>query len=170
MLSQLHFFTVEYFRLCYFLQNSEVKKLTKLEELNVSGNQLTSLPPSLGCLTKLAVVRVHSNRLHSLPSFRDAASLHVSVFCMLWYSCWTYNIFCHRPLQSADRCRDVHSICSVQLAARSHSRSAASPVSSWVVPRWCKVDQMVSSASHLEVHHADAESRAVGPGVSEVNW
>jgi len=58
--------------------NSEVKKLTELEELNVSGNQLTTLPPSLGRLAKLAVLRVHSNSLHSLPSFRDAVCLRVS--------------------------------------------------------------------------------------------
>jgi len=63
--------------------DSEVKKLTELEELNVSGNQLTTLPPSLGCLTKLAVLRVHSNSLHSLPSFHDAVSLRVSTDHML---------------------------------------------------------------------------------------
>jgi len=56
-----------------------VKKLTELEELNASGNQLTTLPPSLGRLTQLAVLRVHSNSLHSLPSFRDAVCLHVSI-------------------------------------------------------------------------------------------
>jgi len=58
--------------------HSEVKKLTELEELNVSGNQLSILPPSLGCLTKLVVLRAHSNSLHSLPNFHNAVSLHVS--------------------------------------------------------------------------------------------
>jgi len=55
-----------------------VKKLTELEELNVSGNHLTTLPPSLGHLTKLAILRVHSNSLHSLLNFHNAVSLRVS--------------------------------------------------------------------------------------------
>jgi len=63
--------------------NSEMKKLSELEELNVSGNQLTTLPPSLGCLTNLAILRVHSNSLHNLPSFHDAVSLRVSSVCMI---------------------------------------------------------------------------------------
>jgi len=62
--------------------NSEVKKLTQLEELNVSGNHLTTLPTSLGHLTKLAILRVHSNSLHSLLNFHDAVSLRVSSDCM----------------------------------------------------------------------------------------
>jgi len=65
--------------------DSEVKKLSELEELNVSGNQLTTLPPSLGCLTKLAILRVHSNSLHSMPHFLNAASLRVSTDCV-WQS------------------------------------------------------------------------------------
>jgi len=75
--------------------NSEVKKLSELEELNVSGNQLTTLPPSLGVLTKLVVLRAHSNSLHSLPNFHDAVSLRVSsdyafqnnnvISCIFWY-------------------------------------------------------------------------------------
>ena len=63
--------------------DSEVKKLSELEELNVSGNQLTTLPPSLGYLTKLAILRVHSNSLHSMPHFLNAASLRVSTDCVL---------------------------------------------------------------------------------------
>jgi len=68
--------------MCICACNSEVKKLTELEELNVSGNQLTTLPPSLGHLTKLAVLRVHSNSLHSLLNLHDAVSLRVSSDCM----------------------------------------------------------------------------------------
>jgi len=67
-----------------FVCNSEVKKLDELEELNVSGNQLTTLPSSLGRLTKLAVLRAHSNSLHSLPSFRDAVCLRVSTQCIFF--------------------------------------------------------------------------------------
>ena len=43
-----------------------------------------NLPPSLGHLTKLVVLRVHSNALHSLPNLHNAVSLHVSGDCMFW--------------------------------------------------------------------------------------
>ena len=92
---------------CFFVYNSEVKRLTELEELNVSGNQLTTLPPSLGRLKKLVVLRVHSNSLHSLPNFHDAASLRVSTYfsvfnntvtsciCQYYLSLFTYSfIYC----------------------------------------------------------------------------
>jgi len=71
-----------------------MKKLTELEELNVSGNHLTTLPPSLGHLTKLAVLRVHSNSLHSLLNFHDAVSLRVSNDLLSVVSCiYLYLLF-----------------------------------------------------------------------------
>jgi len=92
---------------CY----SEVKKMTNLQELNVSGNQLTTLPQSLGCLTKLIVLHVHSNSLHSLPSFHDAVSLRVStdhdfhilrLFVLYVDMCIFYNFcvhICYKAMQ-----------------------------------------------------------------------
>ena len=50
-----------------------------LQELNISGNQLRSLPPVLGRLSKLVILRAHSNILQSLPDFKTAASLRVSL-------------------------------------------------------------------------------------------
>ena len=57
---------------------SDFKKLELLQELNISGNQLRSLPAVLGTLSKLVILRAHSNVLQTLPDFRSAASLRVS--------------------------------------------------------------------------------------------
>lgn len=56
---------------------SDIRKLEMLYELNVSTNQLSSLPPSLSELPKLVILRAHSNCLRSLPDFHTAKSLRV---------------------------------------------------------------------------------------------
>ncbi len=53
-------------------------KLELLQELNISGNQLKSLPEVLGRLNKLVVLRAHSNYLTCLPDFKKATALRVS--------------------------------------------------------------------------------------------
>ena len=58
---------------------SDVSRLEMLQELNICGNQLRSLPASLGELSKLTVLRAHSNALESLPDFKRATSLRVSI-------------------------------------------------------------------------------------------
>ena len=55
----------------------DVKKLELLQELNISGNQLRSLPAAVGQLPRLVVLRAHSNMLHSLPDFKLATALRV---------------------------------------------------------------------------------------------
>ncbi len=50
-----------------------------LQELNISGNQLKTLPDTLGELSKLVVLRAHSNSLASLPDFKKASSLRVII-------------------------------------------------------------------------------------------
>ena len=48
-----------------------------LEEINISANQLQSLPTVLGEMPKLSVLRAHSNYLTSLPGLSKATSLKV---------------------------------------------------------------------------------------------
>lgn len=52
-------------------------KLELLEELNVSGNRLHELPPSLPTLKGLVYLRAHSNALTDLPDFAAAPALKV---------------------------------------------------------------------------------------------
>lgn len=59
------------------LSDSLIQKLQLLQELNVSTNQLHSLPDSLGNLSKLVMLRVHSNNLSTLPDFHNAKSMRV---------------------------------------------------------------------------------------------
>ena len=67
--------------MCFVLLfSSDIMKLEVLQELNVSGNKLSVLPVTLGCLNQLVVLRAHSNHLRKLPDFRDAVSLRVGVF------------------------------------------------------------------------------------------
>ncbi len=68
------------FQTYMLLYCSDVEKLEMLQELNISGNQLKSLPDTLGELSKLVVLRAHSNSLASLPDFKKASSLRVIIF------------------------------------------------------------------------------------------
>ena len=58
---------------------SDVRRLEMMQELNICGNQLRSLPASLGELSKLTILRAHSNALESLPDFKKATSLRVGL-------------------------------------------------------------------------------------------
>ena len=64
-----------------------IQMLELLQELNISGNELRSLPKSLGALSKLVVLRAHSNILSSLPDFHKAKSLRVGD---TWFSIAVY--------------------------------------------------------------------------------
>ena len=45
----------------------ELNQLTALESLNVSSNELTSLPPAIGKMANLKCLNITSNRITVLP-------------------------------------------------------------------------------------------------------
>ena len=47
---------------------AEIGQLTSLRQLNLDGNQLTSLPAEIGQLTSLTRLDLHGNQLTSLPA------------------------------------------------------------------------------------------------------
>ena len=66
-----------------------------MQELNICGNQLRSLPASVGELSKLTILRAHSNALESLPDFKKATSLRVGLplkHSVSYFKCYGVNI------------------------------------------------------------------------------
>ncbi|KAK3086917.1 hypothetical protein FSP39_025370 [Pinctada imbricata] len=57
------------------IKSRDIAKLEQLIELNVSGNDLRTLPASLGKHSKLQVLRANSNHLKELPDFKRAPCL-----------------------------------------------------------------------------------------------
>eukprot|EP00741_Cyanophora_paradoxa_P002333 tig00000600_g2263.t1 len=49
------------------ISGTELAKLTNLEKLYMMNNQLTALPPEIGCLVDLRALRVSGNQLAALP-------------------------------------------------------------------------------------------------------
>jgi Leucine-rich repeat (LRR) protein len=50
------------------IPESIIARLLNVVVLDVHSSQLTSLPNSIGCLSKLKVLNVSGNLLHSLPA------------------------------------------------------------------------------------------------------
>lgn len=57
----------------------DISKLENLQEINLSGNDLRTLPSNLGKHTKLQVIRANANYLKELPDFKRANNLKVSI-------------------------------------------------------------------------------------------
>ncbi|KAJ8302491.1 hypothetical protein KUTeg_018887 [Tegillarca granosa] len=57
------------------IHNRDIAKLESLQELNVSGNVLRSLPASLGKHSKLQCLRANTNLLRELPDFKNSPNL-----------------------------------------------------------------------------------------------
>lgn len=51
---------------------------SKLEELNLSGNQLTELPSDMQNLKQLTALHLHANKLTDLPDLSSLENLKVS--------------------------------------------------------------------------------------------
>uniref|UniRef100_A0A7E4VMT8 PPM-type phosphatase domain-containing protein n=1 Tax=Panagrellus redivivus TaxID=6233 RepID=A0A7E4VMT8_PANRE len=58
-----------------FFNDSALSQLTLLEEINISGNRLTSLSTELAQLLHLQVLRAHSNKISSIPDLSFSKSL-----------------------------------------------------------------------------------------------
>jgi Leucine-rich repeat (LRR) protein len=56
----------------------DISKLENLQEINLSGNDLRTLPSNLGKHSKLQVIRANANYLKELPDFKRANNLKVS--------------------------------------------------------------------------------------------
>uniref|UniRef100_A0A914ULP1 PPM-type phosphatase domain-containing protein n=1 Tax=Plectus sambesii TaxID=2011161 RepID=A0A914ULP1_9BILA len=67
---------LSYNRLRHF-EDSNLYRLSSLEELNISGNRLLSLPAVLSTLPNLQVLRAHSNCLTTLPNFSVSPNMTV---------------------------------------------------------------------------------------------
>lgn len=57
-------------------------QLVHLEDLNVSGNAITSLPEGIGALTALKKLSLHGNQLTALPQQASARCAGQSGFCL----------------------------------------------------------------------------------------
>ena len=63
-----------------FLTFRDILKLENLQEFNLSGNDLRSLPSNLGKHLKLQIIRANANHLKELPDFKRANNLKVPIF------------------------------------------------------------------------------------------
>lgn len=55
----------------------DIVKLENLQEINLSGNDLRTLPSNLGKHPKLQIIRANGNHLKELPDFKRANNLKV---------------------------------------------------------------------------------------------
>ena len=68
-------------------------RLTALEEVNLSANQLTSISCAFGSLPNLQVLRLHSNSIAAIPDFSQSSALFV---CYLLNLSSTFpKLLCH---------------------------------------------------------------------------
>lgn len=74
----------------YFIYR-DIARLESLQELNVSGNVLRSLPASLGRHSKLQCLRANTNLLRELPDFKNSPNLKVYVCLSTWLTAVPYN-------------------------------------------------------------------------------
>ncbi|XP_064641510.1 PH domain leucine-rich repeat-containing protein phosphatase 2-like isoform X2 [Lineus longissimus] len=61
----------------YEVNETLMSRLEMLNELNLSGNSLETIPECLATFANLSVLRAHSNRLRTLPNFSTSKSLKV---------------------------------------------------------------------------------------------
>ena len=54
-----------------------MESLDLLQELNISGNRMRSLPTNLVNMPELRLLRAHSNLLKTLPDLTESSSLKV---------------------------------------------------------------------------------------------
>lgn len=62
-----------------FFNDSALSQLGLLEEVNLSGNKLTSLSTEIAQLPNLQILKAHSNKISSIPDLSFSKSLKVSL-------------------------------------------------------------------------------------------